>query len=191
MKLLSWNVRGLGNPCIFHILHTLVQDHCPEVIFLTETRAYRQRLEDLRVKLGCVGKLVVERVGRSGGLALLWTDKVDISLLSYSRFHIDVAIAGLGKNWRFTGFYGHPESSQRIHSWTLLRRLCSLSSLPWLCGGDFNEILQSSEKLGGLPRPTYLMQNFRNAIDDCGLSGIQFKGPHFTWCNGQDRSLFI
>ncbi|KAK0608824.1 hypothetical protein LWI29_036579 [Acer saccharum] len=48
--------------------------------------------EDFRVKLGFVGKLVVNCNGRSGGLCLFWLDVVDVNLLSYSLFHIDVQV---------------------------------------------------------------------------------------------------
>lgn len=34
------------------------------------------------------------------------------------------------------------------HTWELLRRLHYDSSLPWVCGGDFNEVLAPHEKLG-------------------------------------------
>ncbi|KAK2635603.1 hypothetical protein Ddye_030395 [Dipteronia dyeriana] len=84
----------------------------------------RSRMEGIRVQLGFTGKLVVDCEGRSGGLGLFWTDKVNVSLLSFSRFHIDVRVtSGANEDWRFTGFYGHPEQDQRSHAWTLLKRL--------------------------------------------------------------------
>ena len=78
---------------------------------------------------------------------------MDISLLSYSRYHIDTIVTD-DKNfrWRLTGFYGHPVATERCHGWTLLKRLAGFSSLPWLVGGDFNEILCLDEKLGGAIR---------------------------------------
>lgn len=33
-------------------------------------------------------------------------------------------------------------------SWRLLRDLHAYIDLPWLCGGDFNEILFDEEKVG-------------------------------------------
>ncbi|KAK3219570.1 hypothetical protein Dsin_013540 [Dipteronia sinensis] len=66
----------------------------------------------------------------SGGLCLFWADSMDVSLMSYSLFHIDVQIVShRSAQWRMTGFYGHPEASQLHHAWSLLRRLNNVRML--------------------------------------------------------------
>ena len=61
-----------------------------------------------------------------GGLALLWSNDVKISINNYSRFHIDGDISdGAGVSWSFTGFYGDPVTANRVHSWQLLKCLHS------------------------------------------------------------------
>ena len=50
-----------------------------------------------------------------------------------------------------------------------------------LCASDFNEILKQSEKVGGRLRPYSQMQIFREALDECGLMDLGFKGSPFTW----------
>ena len=57
-----------------------------------------------------------------------------------------------------TGFYGEPMTHKRTESWSMLHQLNSKFNLPWLCAGDFNELLQSSEKLGGNNRSQNQMQ---------------------------------
>lgn len=52
--------------------------------------------------------------------------------------------------WQFTGFYGNPKSSARLHSWALLSHLSSINQLPKIIGGDFNEILYQKEKKGNV-----------------------------------------
>ncbi|KAK2665817.1 hypothetical protein Ddye_004391 [Dipteronia dyeriana] len=104
----------------------------PRDCFVMETICDNIVMENLRVKLGFEAKLVVNREGNSGGLCLFWKVDVVISLLSYSRFHIDTSVESCnGKRWRLMGFYSHPNSTQRIHRWTLLRRLadCGLKDL--------------------------------------------------------------
>ncbi|KAL5782448.1 hypothetical protein ACOSP7_007477 [Xanthoceras sorbifolium] len=48
------------------------------------------QMDFLRVCMGYIGKLVVNRVGKSEGMCLFWTYRVDVSLITYSRFHIDI-----------------------------------------------------------------------------------------------------
>ena len=126
------------------------------------------RMENVRVKLGFNGKSVIDTIDKGGGMCLLWSNDVDVSLLSYSQFHIDVyMVSHRGISWRLTDFYSHPQTAQRHHGWTLYRRLNGLSSLPWVCAGDFNEMLDDSEKLGCLRRSHYQIENFRVVLDDC------------------------
>ena len=70
--------------------------------------------------------------------------------MSSSQNRIDVLInRGKEKVWRFTGFYGAPKTQLHRESWDLLHDLNNRFSVLWLCGGYFNELLKSHEKLGG------------------------------------------
>ena len=156
--MLSWNCRGLGHPRKVQVLIDLVRCKKPAIIFLMETLCGKDKLENIKRKLGFDGLFVVDRVGHSGGFALLWDGNTNVSLLSYARNFIDVhvVVAGLG-DWRLTGFYGFPESSRRRRrqSWDLLRFLSSSSTAPWVCLGDFNDLLAASEKKGRLEHPQW------------------------------------
>lgn len=55
--------------------------------------------------------------------------------------------------------------------------------MAWLVGGDFNEILFQSEKVGGCKRPNNLVQAFRDTIFDCGLFDVVDKTNNMTWFN--------
>lgn len=48
---------------------------------------------------------------------------------------------------------------------------------------DFNEILFEHEKEGGAPKPKRMMENFRQALEDCGLHDLGYVGDTFTWRN--------
>lgn len=81
-----------------------------------------------------------------------------------------------GGYWRCTVIYDHPESRQKNHKWTLIKRLATLLSLHWLCFGDFNEILKTSEKLGENDRDVRMMLEFRNTMQECELMDLGWKG---------------
>lgn len=125
-----------------------------------------------------------------------------VEILSYSGNHIDARIMEVGVAiWKFIGFYGHPEVSRWKLSWELLVLLHSHSDLPWLCMGDFNEIVEIWEKWGRVPRAEWQMKDFCQAITQCNLRDLGFHGPKFTWCNNRsgeecikerlDRSLWL
>ncbi|KAL5557049.1 hypothetical protein UlMin_039285 [Ulmus minor] len=192
MNALVWNVRGLGNDRTFQILCEYVQQYSPQLVFLSETLCSKPRLERIRVQLGFSGMLIWEKEGRSGGLCLYWSTGVDVQLLSGSKGHIDVIVTTHNNlSWRFIRFYGNPDSSLRTHSWDLLKRLGDCHSLPWLCGGDLNEILSDYEKSGGGNKSPSLMQNFRECLDHCGLADLGYRGPHFTWYRGNSNSNLV
>lgn len=60
------------------------------------------------------------------------------------------------------------------------------SNLPWLCGGNFNEILLKYEKNGGVGRRNQAMQNFRDTMNLCNLKDVGYEGYPFTWTNGRE-----
>jgi exonuclease III len=84
MSLLSWNCRGLGNLQAVQDLCWLVKDKRPTLIFLMETKLPSHSLEIIKVKTGYGSIFVVDSVGRSGGLALMWSDKTRVEIQNYS-----------------------------------------------------------------------------------------------------------
>ena len=64
-------------------------------------------------------------------------------------------------------------------------------ALPWVCLGDFNEILSLDEKNGGIPRQVTPMLSFRHTLLQCGLVDLGFKGYRFTWRNGRLMVAFV
>lgn len=142
------------------------------------------RIDGLRWQMGLTNLVVKDCNGRSGGLAVFWRSGVDFHLRALSRLYIDGDVTEKdGFKWRFTGFYGEPRSDHRELSWRALRSLNASRRYPWLCMGDFNEILLSHEKQGGLPKPQSCMDRFREALEECDLVDLGFSGDMFTWWN--------
>ncbi|KAG7942844.1 hypothetical protein I3843_15G007300 [Carya illinoinensis] len=193
MKIMSWNSRGLGNPRGVRTLRDFVRREAPDVVFITETRSRTARMEFLKVQMGFSCFLPVGGSGRRGGVCLFWRSEVNLILRSYSPFHFDVLVSDCisGISWRLSAIYGRPETSLRHNTWHLLRLLKDQFSGPWLCCGDFNEILDISEKSGGRVRPASQMRGFREALDYCQLRSLPAVGPLYTWCNFREGPALI
>lgn len=93
--------------------------------------------------------------------------------------------------WRFIGFYGHPKAHLKNHSWLLLRQLAESDDVPWVVGGDFNEILIPEDKTGGLQRRVGAMTEFCSCLDVCDLHDIRWSSYRFTWSNQQSEGSQI
>ncbi|KAM2626797.1 hypothetical protein TB2_000341 [Malus domestica] len=141
------------------------------------------RLDGVRRRLGFHYGVNVSPVGRAGGLSLWWDDSVEVQTLFSSKNIIDVIMRndGDGKWFRVTGVYGTPYREDKAEFWDWMSSYFSLSDIPWLCAGDFNEFLWDHEKSGGVEvlynRPRYL-ENFMQATN---LWDLDFNGPAFTW----------
>ena len=156
----------------------------PNFIFLMETKLVVSEMVGIKEGLNRTQGMVIPSKGRSGGHALLWKKELKVDVQSYSDNHIDVIIVqgDDGLQWRLTGFYGNLKTSKRKESWLLLKRLSSPNSLTWVCLGDFNELMNESEKEGGKARPLKQMENFCEVINACNLHVLGYTGQDFTWC---------
>jgi hypothetical protein len=149
-------------------------------------------MERVRYKLGFENMFVVDSVGKSGGLALLWKTEVGAVIQNYSRRHINAIVNYPTSHppWKLTGFYGQPEASKRGEAWDLLKYISRMEPKPWICFGDFNEIVSLSEKWGVNGRQRGLMEAFQKTLEECSLSDLDYRGPKYTWTNCRDGNQF-
>ena len=94
----------------------------------------------------------------------------------------------LRKSWIVsTRIYGEPQFELKYKTWELMEWLKDQDNeqMPWLCAGDFNEILYHHEKEGGVPRTQSCLDRFKGAQEVCELDDLGFSGDIFTWRNKQ------
>ncbi|KAK5840246.1 hypothetical protein PVK06_009135 [Gossypium arboreum] len=143
-------------------------------------------MERVRRSCGFTSGIEVEAEGTRGGLCLAWKGDVKVDVKSFSKWHIDVLIQedDIQEEWRFTGFYGSSYLKNKNTAWDLLKRLGQEHNHPWLVSGDFNEILYSFEKNGGVQRDQRRMEAFREVLEECQLMDIGYSEVWFTWERG-------
>ncbi|CAM8956535.1 unnamed protein product [Rhodiola kirilowii] len=182
MTILVWNCRGIGSPRAVRCLRDLVTTHRPHIVGLLETKANARRWETLKSDLGFINCFVVNSKGKSGGLAILWTDATDLVIQNFSDYHIDCVIKGAEER-RLTVFYGNPIAHFRWRSWILLNQLHDIMKLPWCVCGDFNEILKATETLRNADHRRNNINQFREVVRHCDLIDVGYKGYVFTFSN--------
>ena len=193
MIILSWNCRGLGNPQTVQDLCRMVKEKKLDMVFLMETKMRTKKMESVRDRVGFSSMFAVDCVGKSGGLGLFWGEGVKVEVQNFSHRNINAIICHSTTNelWKFTGFYGHPNTQKRHEAWELLKHLARLDPLPCMCIGDFNEVANGTEKVGGNVRQNGLMQAFQQTLEECELFDLGYCGPKYTWNNGQEGMVFV
>ncbi|KAG2310496.1 hypothetical protein Bca52824_022053 [Brassica carinata] len=77
--------------------------------------------------------------------------------------------------------YGEPARSDRPRLWERLSRIGVYRKEPWCMVGDFNEIRNKSEKIGGPRRSEMSFQPFNNMLEIGEMVELQSSGDSFTW----------
>lgn len=83
------------------------------------------------------------------------------------------------------GFYGWPETTNKVKTWRLLEAIARSIIKPWVWLGDFNEVMWNTKNKGGNLENNFHMGLFRNAVSKYRLRGMDFLGASFTWSNGR------
>ncbi|KAB2032283.1 hypothetical protein ES319_D05G362800v1 [Gossypium barbadense] len=192
MKFMCWNCRGLGSLAKIRELKQLLVANNPDIIFLSETKMAANEFRRVQNNCRLQNALAVNSEGRSGGLAMMWKDGMNVAIQNYSKHHIDSLIKLEGdKTLRVTGFYGHVNPICRSSSWEMLRRVGDSAQEEWVVGGDFNAILNNSEKEGGRRGVRAQMYEFKNVMEELALVDIKPDSGWFTWVNNRDEGSLI
>jgi hypothetical protein len=149
MSILSTNCRGLGGAATVRELRELAKSHSPAILCVVETQLSKKSVDNLSRCLGFDNSFAVSSSGHSGGLGLFWNNEIKNEVLPYSQYHIDIIVYEQGKEpWRLTVVHGEAQVNERHKTWDVLKFIRSSNDLPWLCIGDFNEVLHGSEHEG-------------------------------------------
>ncbi|CAA7017073.1 unnamed protein product [Microthlaspi erraticum] len=77
--------------------------------------------------------------------------------------------------------YGAPQRENRALFWENLATIAATRETAWLITGDFNDILDNTEKVGGPLRWEGSFLSFRSFVSHNGLWDVQHSGNSLSW----------
>lgn len=146
MRLISWNCRGLGRSAAARALRFLVREVNPMGIFLIETKISDDRVQSVFRRLGFSFFVSFPPVRCKGGLAFCWRPGLvfDILMFSSSILHLLIQPGGGRVDFLCSFVYEPPLWRHKETFWKELASLNSFGAHPWVCTGDFNEVVKLS-----------------------------------------------
>lgn len=185
MRTLCWNCQGAGNTETVQRLRELRRKYFPYLLFLMETKQKSSYVTGLKDSLGYNNVFTVEPVGLSGGLALLWKASLDVIILSANKRIIDLRVKIGSLSFYVSCVYSDPIRARRNLVWNQFSTIGALRDDAWVLVGDFSELMESSEKLGGLERHPSTFWDFHNMATNCKIKEMQSKGNTFSWAGAE------
>ena len=77
MNLISWNIRGCGNPRKWKSLNRKIKQESLDILFLPETKCSYRGLEKIKDKIWKGSHVMaINAAGQSGGIAILWQPRM-------------------------------------------------------------------------------------------------------------------
>ncbi|KAF7841604.1 putative RNA-directed DNA polymerase [Senna tora] len=123
--------------------------------------------------------------GRSGGTILAWNQATQCTVIDVSKHWIHAsAISATSGEFHFTCVYGHPRLAERAILWEYLQQKASITDLPWIVFGDFNQVSSSVEKLSSCSSLPGADQ-FKNLLAEGAMIDLHAQGNWYTWHNGR------
>jgi exonuclease III len=189
MRVVFWNVRGLGAAGRQRQLREMVFEQKVDIICLQET--IKQSFTDRELR-NLVGDnftwRYVAAVGHSGGIMTGVKELLfDIVDWDQGAFSLRMVIKNKkdGQNWELINVYGPAQQAHRGEFLAEIGNKVQQGVYPMILGGDFNLYRYLDEKSGGGGVDVRRTEAFNNFINHYELQELFKLGGKFTWTNKQ------
>ena len=169
----------MGNPITLQRLKEIDRRNSPDIVFLMETKNPTETvLEDLKWRYP-EKYYAVPPHSTGGGVFLTWKPYIEVTIISATKNYIDTTISYKGLSYHTTFVYGEPDHTKRLEVWNEISKLNK--SGPWFLTGDFNELIDNSEKCGGPDRAEGTFGAFRSFLSQNDLFDLKHSGSYLSW----------
>ncbi|XP_061347428.1 uncharacterized protein LOC133292952 [Gastrolobium bilobum] len=144
--------KGVGKKGFTTLIRDLKFRFKFDILALLETRTSGSKGDNIIKQLGFPNYFKQEADGYSGGIWILWDNKVvDLEIISTHHQFVHTKVVHLlsMKIELITFVYGSPRRIKRRILWAELDIISQSIQGAWLLIGDFNSVLHASEKIGG------------------------------------------
>ncbi|KAK3224468.1 hypothetical protein Dsin_011493 [Dipteronia sinensis] len=180
MLALSWNIRGLGSMEKRRAIRNMVLCHKPVFLFIQETK---QGYLNTKVVKSLGGSLLtkgvgVEAIGKAGGLVSLWNTELFNckACISNERCIILMGeLTNLKQDAVFYNVYAPNFEADRVKLWEFIVETQAAFPFPWCLGGDFNSMLDRTERKGGICNAGFI-QNFSEFVRKARVIDLPTQG---------------
>lgn len=164
----------------------------PDIVFLMETKNFDEFvLNELKFFESYNHLLVPPERPNSSGLALFWKTEINLTVISSSKNIIDTLASHKGISFYASFIYGEPEVANRLKIWDELESMASTRTDPWFLTGDFNEIIDNSEKMGGPLRAEGSFCAFRSFLSQCDIFDLKRSRNSLSWRGKRHNHLIF
>ncbi|XP_059285600.1 uncharacterized protein LOC132039071 [Lycium ferocissimum] len=180
-----WNIRGVNSKGAFDRLIRLARTHKTSFISFQEPFVNSSRLHYFRRKIGFNNATS----NCSGKIWCLWDDNYSCTIVEDHIQHLTLQVHHIMSQVKFhvSIVYAKIKASNRKDLWGSLSQLNQQIVGPWSIMGNFNVIMESSEKKGGRRHRLSRSLDFINCMVDCGMKDAGYVGNDYTWCNGRRK----
>lgn len=189
MSIICWNVRGLNNETRRLDLHILKAYHKPTIVALLENKLNNFNLELLKSQFGNQWQFITSQY--KGRIIVGWeTNYWNANIVDNGEQQISIKFHNKGGLQIATTFvYAKNLASERLSLWKQITELAKDINIPWIVTGDFNSVLKTNEKKGGLTLRVSQVAEFNNCVLSAGLVEAIHSGLKYTWRSGKSKKI--
>lgn len=150
MNVFSWNCRGSEGAATIPTLQLYLWCTGAKLAFISKTNCLKDIAEGKIGRLLLQNATIIPSKGRGGGLWLLWSDEISVSILESLCFLIVTKIKkySLSEPWILLCVYGDNTDKANQYVWERMVHYIQNSGYSVCSFGYFNAIGDISEKMG-------------------------------------------
>ncbi|PWA85990.1 RNA-directed DNA polymerase, eukaryota, Reverse transcriptase zinc-binding domain protein [Artemisia annua] len=183
----AWNIRGLNNDLNQKQVIDMLRngDYC--FCALLETKLKKKKLSKVCSKVLGNWEWISNAASCENGTGVVvgWNPNV-VRIMLHNQtsqvMNVFVEVISSGQKFFCSFVYAYYKECGRRALWKELSKFCSaIRDAPWVLLGDFNVILNPSERSFGSSAITSGMEEFRDCIAKIDVSDLVMAGLQITW----------